>query len=125
MFLMGFFWKKTTAGAAMFATIGGLAGSIVLKFLPQMMDLSFLVPIGFAKVTEAGVAEIPFLDRMFIVFWCVVAGMVLMSKLAEARREGNTKALHIDTSLFRVDGAFAVGSAVIGVALAAIYGVGW
>ena len=95
MFLMGFFWKKTTAGAAMFATVGGLLGSIVLKFLPTMMDLSFLIPIGFAKVTDAGVAEIPFLDRMFIVFFFVVAGMVLISKLAEARREGASRHLHI------------------------------
>jgi solute:Na+ symporter, SSS family len=71
------------------------------------------------------VFEIPFLDRMFIVFFFVVGGMVLMSKMAEARRAGNTKALHIDTSLFRVDGAFAMGSAVIGVALATIYGAWW
>jgi SSS family solute:Na+ symporter len=91
-----------------------------------MMDLSFLVPIGFAKVTEAGVAEIPFLDRMFIVFWFVVAGMVLISKLAEAKRDGTiARHLHVDTSMFRVDGAFTLGSAVIAVALAAIYGSLW
>jgi solute:Na+ symporter, SSS family len=125
MFLMGFFWKKTTSGAAMFATVGGLLGSIVLKFLPQMMDLSFLVPIGFAKANSAGIAEIPFLDRMFIVFFVVVAGMVVISKLAEAKREGNTKALHIDTSLFRVDRAFAAGSAVIGLMLTTIYAAWW
>jgi SSS family solute:Na+ symporter len=125
MFLLGFFWKKTTAGAAMFATVGGLAGSIVLKFLPTMMDLSFLIPIGFAKMTDAGVAEIPFLDRMFIVFWFVVAGMVLISKLAEARRDPTHKHLHIDTSLFRVDGAFALGSAIICVMLATIYSALW
>lgn len=125
MFLMGFFWKKTTSGAAMFATLGGLAGSILLKFLPHMMDLSFLIPIGFAKVTEAGVAEIPFLDRMFIVFWVVIGGMVLLSKMAEARRDSPRKALVVDPALFRVDGAFAFGSAVIGVTLAAIYGFGW
>ncbi len=125
MFLMGFFWKKTTSGAAMFATVGGLAGSIVLKFLPTMIDLSFLVPIGFAKLTSSGVAEIPFLDRMFIVFWFVIAGMVLISKAAEAKRDGVAKHLHVDTSMFRVDGAFTFGSAIIGVALAAIYGTLW
>ncbi|MQA18483.1 sodium:solute symporter family transporter [Rugamonas rivuli] len=125
MFLMGFFWKKTTSGAAMFATIGGLLGSIFLKFLPQMMDLSFLAPIGFAKLTSAGVAEIPFLDRMFIVFFFVVGGMVLISKLAEAKRDDTIKHLHIDTALFRVDGAFVFGSAVIGLVLTTIYGVWW
>lgn len=125
MFLLGFFWKKTTAGAAMFATLGGLVGSIVLKFLPTMMDLSFLVPIGFAKVTAGGLAEIPFLDRMFIVFWVVVAGMVVISKMAEAGRDHATRHMQIDRSLFRVDGAFAFGSAVIAVALTTIYSLWW
>ncbi|WP_332852133.1 sodium:solute symporter family transporter [Duganella sp. S19_KUP01_CR8] len=125
MFLLGFFWKKTTAGAAMFATLGGLVGSIVLKFLPTMMDLSFLVPIGFAKVTASGLAEIPFLDRMFIVFWVVVAGMVVISKMAGVKRDSLSKHMHIDTSLFRVDGAFALGSAVIAVALTTIYSLWW
>jgi SSS family solute:Na+ symporter len=90
-----------------------------------MMDLSFLIPIGFAKMTDAGVAEIPFLDRMFIVFWFVAAGMVVISKLAEARRDPMHKPLHIDTSLFRVDGAFALGSAIICVMLATIYSALW
>ncbi|MYN16371.1 sodium/solute symporter [Rugamonas sp. FT107W] len=125
MFLMGFFWKKTTSGAAMFATLGGLAGSILLKFLPTMMDLSFLAPIGFSKDNGSGVFEIPFLDRMFIVFWCVVAGMVVISKMAEARRDANTRHLQIDHGLFRVDGAFAFGSAVICVLLATIYTAWW
>jgi len=124
MFLMGFFWKKTTSGAAMFATVGGLAGSIVLKFLPTMMDLSFLVPIGFAKANAAGVPEIPFLDRMFIVFFVVVAGMVLISKLAPQRGADN-KGLDIDTSLFRVQRGFAFGAAVIAVVLVAVYALWW
>jgi len=125
MFLLGFFWKKTTSGAAMFATLGGLFGSIVLKFLPTMMDLSFLAPIGFSKDNGSGVFEIPFLDRMFIVFWFVVAGMVVISKMAEARRDANTRHLQIDHGLFRVDGAFAFGSAVICVLLATIYTAWW
>jgi len=125
MFLLGFFWKKTTAGAAMFATIGGLAGSILLKFLPGMMDLSFLAPIGFSKATAGGVYEIPFLDRMFIVFWFVVAGMVVISKLAAAHRDHVPKHMHIDRSLFRVDGGFAFGSALICVLLAGIYTAWW
>jgi SSS family solute:Na+ symporter len=122
MFLLGFFWKKTTSAAAMFATVGGLVFSIILKFLPGMMDLSFLAPIGFAINNGSGVYEIPFLDRMFIVFWVVVAGMVLLSNLSQA---GRLKALIIDRKLFHVDGAFAVGSAVVCVLVAMIYGVWW
>jgi len=122
MFLLGFFWKKTTSSAAMFATVGGLVFSIILKFLPGWMDLSFLAPIGFAHDNGSGVYEIPFLDRMFIVFWLVVAGMVLLSTVFA---RGKVKALIVDTKLFKVDGAFALGSAVICVALATIYGMWW
>jgi SSS family solute:Na+ symporter len=125
MFLLGFFWKRTTSGAAMFATFGGLAGSIVLKFLPTMMDLSFLAPIGFSKANAAGVYEIPFLDRMFIVFWVVVAGMVVISKLAQHAPGTAPRHLQIDRTLFRVDGAFAFGSVVICVLLASIYSSWW
>jgi SSS family solute:Na+ symporter len=123
MFLLGFYWRKTTAAAAMFATIGGLVFSVFLKFLPLAMDLSFLAPIGFAVDNGAGVYEIPFLDRMLIVFIMVVIGMVVMSKMAE--QDGTLKRMHIDRSLFRVDGGFALGSAVICVLLVAIYGIGW
>jgi SSS family solute:Na+ symporter len=123
MFLLGFFWRKTTAPAAMFATVGGLVFSIILKFLPEYMDLRFLAPIGFAVDNGAGVYEIPFLDRMLIVFMLVVAGMVLISSMAQ--RDGALKRMHLDTRLFRVEGSFAFGSAAVCVMLAAIYGVWW
>ncbi|MFC5462630.1 sodium:solute symporter family transporter [Massilia niabensis] len=122
MFLLGFFWKKTTAPAAMFATIGGLVFSIFLKFLPGMMDLSFLAPIGFAVDNGTGTYEIPFLDRTFIVFWLVIAGMFLISTFGARDR---VRSFHVDRKLFRVDGAFALGSAVICVLLSAIYGGLW
>jgi SSS family solute:Na+ symporter len=38
---------------------------------------------------------------------------------------GKVKALIVDTKLFKVDGAFALGSAVICVVLATIYGMWW
>ena len=41
MFMLGFFWKKTTSNAALFATVGGFAFSLFLKFLPGLMNLSF------------------------------------------------------------------------------------
>jgi SSS family solute:Na+ symporter len=122
MFLLGFYWRKTTATAAMFATIGGLVFSVFLKFLPLVMDLGFLAPIGFAVNNGAGSYEIPFLDRMLIVFVMVVIGMVLLSTTAQ--RDGSHKRMVIDRSMFRVDRGFAVGSVVIFAVLVAIYG-GW
>ena len=122
MFLLGFYWRKTTAAAAMFATIGGLVFSVFLKFLPLVMDLEFLAPIGFAVNNGAGSYEIPFLDRMLIVFVMVVIGMVLLSTTAQ--RDGSHKRMVIDRSMFRGDRGFAVGSVVIFAVLVAIYG-GW
>ncbi|MGV7207605.1 sodium:solute symporter family transporter [Oxalobacteraceae bacterium A2-2] len=123
MFLLGFFWHKTTSAAAMFATVGGLVFSIFLKFLPGMMDLSFLAPIGFAVDNGHGVFEIPFLDRMLIVFLLVVAGMYLLSTLVP--QDTSKKRMIIDRSLFSVDRPFAIGSIVICILLAIIYGVLW
>src|SRR5205085_58466 len=68
MFLLGFFWKKTTSNAALFATIGGFIFSVILKFLPGIINLDFLYSTGFAFVNGNGVYEIPFLDRMAMVF---------------------------------------------------------
>ncbi len=123
MFLLGFFWKRTTPAAAMFATVGGLVFSIVLKFLPQMTNLAFLAPYGFAVDNGHGVYEMPFLDRMFIVFWVVIAGMVLLSTLGA--RGNALRTLHVESKLFHVDGAFAFGSAVVCLLVGAIYGVWW
>ena len=66
--------------------------------------------------------EIPFLDRMFIVSWLVVAGMVVLSNLSQ---DGKVKALVVDRRLFKVDGAFALGSAVVCMLVATIYGMWW
>src|SRR5690606_15048162 len=58
MFLLGFFWKKTTSNAALFATIGGFVFSVILKFSGQLMDLEFLSTINFAVPNAQGVYEI-------------------------------------------------------------------
>ena len=123
MFIMGFFWRKTTAGAAMFATIGGFVLSLLLKFLPGMMDLSFLAPIGFSKAVD-GVYEIPFLDRMGIDFVVVVLGMIIIS-LVKPHTDANRKEIIVDTKLFRVDTGFAIGTAIICAVLATVYTVWW
>ena len=125
MFLMGFFWRKTTALAAMFATVGGFALSLLLKFLPGMMNLSFLAPIGFAKDNGAGVFEIPFIDRMFIVFFVVVAGMVLLSLLKPNPPQGDRKLIEVDTRMFKVDNGFAIGAIIIAIVLVTVYAVWW
>jgi SSS family solute:Na+ symporter len=124
MFILGFFWKKATSNAALFATIGGFIFSVILKFLPMMMNLSFLAPIGFSKDNGSGVYEIPFLDRMSIVFIASIIGMVLISNY-ENRKGVKPNGLEIDNSMFKVSTRFAVGSLIVAGILIALYSVYW
>jgi SSS family solute:Na+ symporter len=95
MFILGFFWKKTTSNAALFATIGGFLLSLLFKFLPLIANLSFLAPFGFSKANETGVYEIPFLDRMGFVFVICIVAMVLIS-VRENRRGIKPNGLEIE-----------------------------
>jgi solute:Na+ symporter, SSS family len=122
MFILGFFWKKTTSTAALFATIGGFIFSLFFKFLPGFMNLSFLEPFGFAKANEKGVFEIPFIDRMGFVFAICVLGMVLISWY-EGRKGVKAKGLEIDRSMFKMSPSFLVGTLIILGILAALYTV--
>ncbi|WP_432378185.1 sodium:solute symporter family transporter [Duganella sp. P38] len=123
MFLLGFFWKRTTSAAAMFATIGGFICSLIFKFLPDWVNLSFLASSGFAVPNAAGVYEIPFLDRMGFVFVICVIGMILIS-LAQPR-DKSARPMEFDVSMFRVDRRFAVGSAIVLAMLVAVYTIWW
>jgi SSS family solute:Na+ symporter len=124
MFILGFFWKKTTSTAALFATIGGFLLSVLLKFLPNIMDLSFLAPIGFAVPNAAGVYEIPFLDRMGIVFVLCVIAMLFIS-IIETSRGVKTNGLEVDRSMFKTNRSFAIGSIVVFILITTLYTVYW
>ncbi len=124
MFILGFFWKKTTSNAALFATIGGFVFSVVLKVLPGLVNLKFLYPIGFASPNASGVYEIPFLDRMGIVFLICVIGMYIISMI-ENRKGLRINALEVDTKMFKTNPGFIIGSLIITGILAALYIVFW
>ena len=128
MFIMGFFWKKTSSNAAMFATIGGFVLSVIFKFLPNFMNLEFLHASGFsALVTQedgSSLYEIPFIDRMGFVFAICVVLMIMIS-LLDQKRGLKTKGLEIDASMFKVNNAFLAGSLLIGGILVALYSIFW
>ena len=124
MFILGFFWKKTTSNAALFATIGGFAFSLFLKFLPGLMNLTFLQQFGFAKANVDGIFEIPFLDRMGFVFLVSVTGMMLIS-LVENRNGVKTNGLEIESKMFKMSPSFTVGALIICGILAALYTIYW
>lgn len=124
MFLLGFFWKKTTSNAALFSMIGGFVLSIALKFLPGFMDLSFLYDYGWAVPNAKGIYEIPFIDRMGIVFGVCVIGMYVISKY-ETRNGVQPNGLEVDSSMFKTNAGFAVGAIIVCAITAALYMLFW
>lgn len=124
MFILGFFWKKTTSNAALFATIGGFIFSVILKFLPGWIDLSFLHSFGWSVANSLGVFEIPFLDRMTLVFLSCVVGMYLIS-IYENKIGVKPNGLDVDAKMFKVSTSFAVGALIILGMLVALYSVFW
>lgn len=124
MFILGFFWKKTTSNAALFATIGGFIMSILFKFMPAVIDLSFLHSVGFAVPNADGVYEIPFIDRMGFVFALCVIGMYFIS-IYENKKGLKPNGLEVDKTMFRMSPSFTVGMLVILSLLAALYTLFW
>lgn len=124
MFILGFFWKKTTSNAALFATIGGFIMSILFKFMPAVIDLSFLNSVGFAVPNADGIYEIPFIDRMGFVFALCVIGMYFIS-IYENKKGLKPNGLEVDKTMFRMSPSFTVGMLVILSLLAALYTLFW
>ncbi len=128
MFILGFFWKRTTSNAALFATIGGFLLSVGFKVLPMFTNLEWLSPFGFSKLAAQKdgtmLYEIPFLDRMGFVFLICVLAMFIISKM-ENRKGVNPKGLEIDRGMFKTSPGFAVGALLICGVLVALYGIFW
>lgn len=110
IFLLGLFWKKTTAAAALTGTLLTIPVSTILKFMPAWTNGAF--------------PDYPFLDRMTITFVLIIVVMVLMS-LLKPPQQGREQPVIIDQSMFRVSPVFMIGSVIIVGILAALYTVFW
>lgn len=110
IFLLGFFWKRTTSGAALAGAAITIPLSILFKFLPQL--------------TNGYISPIPFLNRMTWVFFIVSLLMIVIT-LADNRSKDNKQVLEIDTKLFKVTPAFTISAVIICGILAALYTVFW
>ncbi len=110
IFLLGFFWKRTTAKAAMAGALLTIPISTVLKFLPVWSNGAF--------------PDYPFLDRMTIDFVAIVLIMISMS-LIMPKKENDTHSIEVDTSMFKITTGFAIGSIIIVGILSALYTVFW
>jgi SSS family solute:Na+ symporter len=110
IFLLGFFWKRTTSAAAMAGALITIPLSTVLKFLPVWTNGAF--------------PDYPFLDRMAIDFVVIVLLMIGIS-LTKPQTLENEKAIEVDTSMFKISTSFAIGSLLIVGILTALYTVFW
>lgn len=124
MFILGFFWKKTTPNAALFAMIGGFILSILFKFMPEFVNLAFLNDLGFSVPNAEGIYEIPFVDRMGFVFLICVIGMYFIS-INDSKKGIQSKGLEIEPSLFKTSGSFTAWSLLIIGILVALYTLFW
>jgi len=110
IFLLGFFWKRTTAAAALTGSLLTIPVSTILKFLPLW--------------THGAFPDFPFLDRMSITFLIIVAMMVLVS-LSKPSADQAAHSIVIDKKDFKVAPAFVLGSVIILGILAGLYTVFW
>jgi SSS family solute:Na+ symporter len=110
VFLLGLFWKRTTARSALAAVILTIPLSTVLKFLPQWSGGAF--------------PDFAFLDRMSIVFVILVALMIVMT-LQDIRSKDPETLIRVDKKDFRCSPSFWAGSVVIVGILTVLYTVFW
>ena len=110
IFLLGFYWKRTTTAAAMTGALITIPLSTVLKFLPVWTNGAF--------------PDYPFLDRMAIDFVVIVILMIVIS-LSRPQKIASENAIEVDTSMFKISTSFAIGSILIMGILTALYTVFW
>lgn len=110
IFLLGFFWTRTTSAAALTAALLTIPLSTLLKFLPAW--------------TSGAFPDYPFLDRMSIVFGVLIFLMIVIS-LLDSRSKSQVRIIQIDTALFRCPPGFIIGSVLIMGILTALYTVFW
>ena len=110
IFLLGFFWKRTTAAAALTGSLLTIPVSVILKFLPSW--------------THGCFPDFPFLDRMTIDFVIIVLIMFGIS-LSKPHDPKSAPVIEINKKDFRVSNSFIFGSVIILGILAGLYTVFW
>ena len=98
IFLLGFFWKKTTSAAALTGALITIPTSTILKFLPNWTNNAF--------------PDYPFLDRMTITFFFIVVMMVIIS-ITKPSKQNNAAAIEVNTSMFKVSNGFNIPAASV------------
>lgn len=103
IFFFGVFWKKTTSNAALTAAVLTIPLSTVLKF---------------------GLPNLPFIDRMGVVF-LIIAALIVGISLYEGKGKDHPKSIEINKELFKTSMTFKIGAILIAGIISALYIVFW
>ena len=121
MFMLGFFWKRTTGAAAMTGLITG--------FLLAIFFNSYAIPLFgtdnimyTAYLNKSGAYEIQFLINMG---WSFVLTIIIMVIVSMAGPKVNPKAFEIDATMFKVSKSTLVLIVIILMLLSALYVKFW
>jgi solute:Na+ symporter, SSS family len=68
--------------------------------------------------------DLPFLDRMGVVF-LVISALIIVISLYEGKGKDHPKGIEINKELFRTSTSFKIGAIIISGILAALYTVFW
>jgi SSS family solute:Na+ symporter len=122
LFILGFFWKRTTSNAALFALLGGVTFSILSKYIPTWTGVNDCM--FYTAFLDGDVYMIPFMDRMGWVFIFCVVSMVVIS-LADPESKNNPKGLEIDAKMFKLEPSFILGAVIVVMGIVALYTYFW
>ena len=103
IFLLGFFWKKTTANSALVSAILSIALSSLIAYVWP---------------------DFPFMNRMGVVFWICALIMILIS-LIESKGKENDNAFVVNKEWFKVTPEFRYGTIAVITAFCVIYYIFW
>ena len=105
-FIMGFFWKRTNSAGALFAIVGG-----------------FIIALGMHNnyLPFADWTQVPFLDRMGLVFLICITVMFILGLVLPDEKKG----LEIDVSMFKPHRSFVIGATVVFALIVILYNHFW
>lgn len=117
IFILGFFWKRTTGAAAVVGVLAGFGFAVLFNnFAPSLFGNETLMYTAFPNAR--GVYEIPFLIAMG---WSFVLTVILMVAMSLTGPKINPKAFDIDASMFRLAPSTTALISVILLLISALY----
>jgi SSS family solute:Na+ symporter len=117
VFILGFFWKRTTGAAAVAGILGGFALTTLFNnFAPELFGHDTFLYTAYRNAD--GVYEIPFLVAMGLAF---IFTILLMVAISLAGPMINPKAFAIDASMFRLNPSATALTVIIVLLITVLY----